>query len=101
MLYGCRPLQILRLATEAVDILSVRDKDTSGRRVLARLVVAIVATSGASSIDPVGAVELGLIQVSHGGEEMGRAAALNRSLLRGIAGMRTDADAITRRVELL
>ena len=101
MLNRRRPLEVLRLASEAVDILAVRNQDAAGWSVLPRLVVAIVSSGGASSIDPVGAVELGFIQVAHGREKMRGAATLNGSLLRGVSGMRTDTDAVSSRVELL
>ena len=70
MLHGRGPLVILGLTTVGVDVLVIVNQDTASWGILAGLVIAAVATGEAFTVNPVGTVEVGVVQEAHGSKEV-------------------------------
>ncbi|MCH6547481.1 MAG: hypothetical protein IH798_03450, partial [Gemmatimonadetes bacterium] len=61
---------MFRLGQVIVDIITGEDENPPARRVLAGLVLARVSPREAAAVNPVGAVEPGVVEETHGGEEV-------------------------------
>jgi hypothetical protein len=97
---GC-PLQILRLTTEAIHVLVVGHQNAAGGGVFAGLVIAVVAAGETATVNPVRAVEPGVVEKAHRSKEMSRLAFLNRPMNWRLTGVWTEAQAISGKIELL